>query len=187
MKSLKPKKEIEMKMNFTFYLSILLLILSNNLYAQKPDSTFKNQISFYVVQPLGFSGKVRFSVESRFHEKYALLINYTQFYGLVPGKHGYIEFRKYFKRKFEHIYYVKGGLGHSYESIGTYALLGTGTGQKIPLDKKHKFSIVCTQGIKLCPNIIGKHDTAKGGFEGLFYLAGAGAFFDVNFNLAYTF
>ena len=170
-------------------LSILGLLLSSSVKAEEAikDSCFKKQYIISVGQPLGLLAKIRISFENRFSPSYAIRLNYSCYYALIPGQHAYLELRKYYKRKYQRLNYVKLGMGHSFESIGSYALIGAGTGQVIPLDKKGKLNLFCTQGIKICPNIIGEHDTQSGGLGGLFYFSGPGAFFDVNFNLAYTF
>ncbi|MFY8022091.1 MAG: hypothetical protein ACOVP1_12880 [Bacteroidia bacterium] len=160
---------------------------SNKAYARTQDSSFINQNIIYVGQPLGLVGKIRVAYENRMSETYGIRVNYSLFYGLNMGQHAYLEIRKYYKRKYERFNYFKAGLGHSFESVGSYGIIGIGTGQKIPLGNKTNFSLFCTQGIKFCPNIIGKHDTQTGGFGGLFYFSGPGAFFDITFNLAYTF
>jgi hypothetical protein len=85
------------------------------------------------------------------------------------------------------VQYAKVGAGHTFCSVGLYALAGAGVGQKIYFDRDQKFSLYCKQGLKLCPNIKGEHDTGTGGFGGFFYFAGPGAFFDLTFNLGYQF
>jgi len=175
---------------FKCLLTVLALSLTvNYLKAGVTDTTFSNQYTIYLNQPLGFSSKARVAIECKFNNDFSWVLNYTRFYGLIPGQHGFFEVRKYTKsvRNIDHTKYAKIGVGHSFESVGFYALAGVGIGQKIYLDKNLKFSLYCVQGLKLCPNIMGVHDTATGGLRGLFYFSGPGAFLDINFNLSYRF
>ena len=175
-----------------FMLSIAILVLvstSNYVMASIIDTTFKNQYSIYINQPVGFSSKARIAVECKYNEDFSWLLSYTRFYGFTPGQQGFFELRRYTRsiRNIDYTQYAKLGVGHSFESVGFYALAGIGVGQKIYLDKNFKFSLYCVQGLKLCPNIKGIHDTGTGGFGGLFYFSGPGAFLDINFNLGYRF
>ena len=64
-----------------------------------------------------------------------------------------------------------------------------GGGEKIYFDKGQRFSLVCIQGLKFCPNIIGDEDpdTASGGLRGLFYVIGPGSLIDLHFNFGFRF
>lgn len=174
---------------FTTLFALLIMQILNNLHAETQDSTFKNQITAYVNQPIGFVTKARIGIECRFTDNLSWVLSYARFYQITPGQHGYVELRKYTKteRNIDHVQYAKVGAGHTFGSVGLYALAGAGVGQKIYFDRDRKFSLYCSQGLKLCPNIKGEHDTGTGGFGGFFYFAGPGAFFDLTFNLGYQF
>ena len=174
---------------FTTLFTLFIMQILNNLHAEPQDSTFQNQITVYVNQPIGFVTKARIAIECRFTDNLAWALSYARFYQITPGQHGYVELRKYTKtdRNIDYVKYAKIGAGHSFESVGMYVFAGAGVGQKIYFDRNLKFSLMCTQGVKIAPNVRGKHDTGTGGFGGLFYFSGPGAFFDINFNLGYRF
>jgi hypothetical protein len=170
-----------------FILISLLIRLDSK--AQLTNPKFENQYTAYINQPIGFATKARFAIECQFNDNYSWLVSYARFYGLSPGQHGYFELRKYTnnQRNIDYVKYAKIGAGHTFESIGMYVFAGAGIGQKIYFDRNLKFSLMCTQGLKIAPNVSGKHDTGTGGFGGLFYFSGPGALFDINFNLGYRF
>jgi hypothetical protein len=174
---------------YTFWLILISLLIVFDSKAQSNDTVFKNQYTIYINQPIGFATKARLALECRFNNNYAWLVSYARFYGLLPGQHAYFELRKYTnnQRNIDYVKYAKIGAGHSFESVGMYVFAGAGVGQKIYFDRNLKFSLMCTQGVKIAPNVRGKHDTGTGGFGGLFYFSGPGAFFDINFNLGYRF
>jgi hypothetical protein len=174
---------------FTVCIALFFICCSINLKAASTDSTFKNQYTIYVNQPIGFLTKARIAIECRFTDNLSWVLSYARFYQITPGQHGYVELRKYTKteRNIDHVQYAKVGAGHTFGSVGLYALAGAGVGEKIYFDRDRKFSLYCSQGLKLCPNIKGEHDTGTGGFGGFFYFAGPGAFFDLTFNLGYQF
>jgi hypothetical protein len=72
--------------------------------------------------------KVRLTLENRFTENSALLVNYTIFYGMYPGQHGYLEYRRYFSLSegMEIAPYLKVGGGHSFQTSGSYGFGGIG-------------------------------------------------------------
>ncbi len=180
-----------MSKNTTVFFSVFLLIGVQQLIAKSRDSTFKNQYTLYINQPIGFASKARLTLENRFTLKSALLVNYTIFYGMYPGQHGYLEYRRYFSLSegMEIAPYLKVGGGHSFQTSGSYGFGGIGVGEKFYLDRNKRFSIYCKQGLKLplSLNINQDLENSSGGLDGLFYISGPGAFIDIQFNLGYRF
>lgn len=167
--------------------SILFLLLLPFFCSAQTDTS--KGYTLYVNQPFGLSTKLRFSLEKSVSEHYSLLLYYTNFYGLVPGVQSYLELRRYNPNKKDFFVYTKVGAGNSFKTNTVYGIFGIGVGEKIYFDKKQRFSIVCIQGVKACPNVIGDEnpDTATGGLGGLFFLIGPGSIIDLNFNLGYKF
>jgi hypothetical protein len=176
---------------FTMCIALFLICCSTNLKAASADSTFKNQYTLYINQPIGFATKVRLTLENRFTKNSALLVNYTVFYGMYPGQHGYLEYRRYFSLSegMEIAPYLKVGGGHSFQTAGSYGFGGIGVGEKFYLDRNKRFSIYCKQGLKLPLSLKINQDleNSSGGLDGLFYISGPGAFIDIQFNLGYRF
>jgi hypothetical protein len=174
---------------FTVCIALFFISCSINLKAASTDSTFKNQYTIYVNQPIGLTTKLRLTFECRFTPKTSVLFNHTLFYGLSPGQQGYVELRRYFgkKEKVEYTIYTKLGAGYSFGASGTYGVVGIGTGQKIYFDKDKRYSLYCVQGAKYCPTTSGSHDTAPNPFQGFFNISGPGAILDLQFNFGYRF
>jgi hypothetical protein len=150
-----------------------------------------NGYTIYINQPIGLASKVRISIEKDVSSNYSLLLNYTNFYGLVGGEQSYLELRRYYyePKKNDFFVYSKMGAGNSFQTNTVYGIFGLGFGEKFYFDKYQRFSFVCIQGFKFCPNIIGDEDpdTAPGGLRGLFYVIGPGSLIDLHFNFGYRF
>ena len=123
---------------FTMCIALFLICCSTNLKAASSDSTFKNQYTLYINQPIGFATKVRLTLENRFTKNSALLVNYTVFYGMYPGQHGYLEYRRYFSLSegMEIAPYLKVGGGHSFQTAGSYGFGGIGVVHRIKTRKQ---------------------------------------------------
>ena len=117
---------------FTVCIALFFICCSINLKAASTDSTFKNQYTIYVNQPIGLATKLRLTFECRFTPKTSVLFNHTLFYGLSPGQQGYVELRRYFgnNEKVEYTIYTKLGAGYSFGASGTYGVVGIGTRTK---------------------------------------------------------
>jgi hypothetical protein len=152
-------------------------------------SAQNNNYTAYINQPIGLASKVRLSIEKDINKNYSLLLNYTNFYGLVGGEQSYLELRRNYRKpnKSDFFVYSKMGAGNSFQTNTVYGIFGIGVGEKIYFDKGQRFSLVCVQGIKVCPNIIGNEDpdTASGGLRGLFYVIGPGSLIDLHFNFGF--
>jgi hypothetical protein len=161
----------------------LFLTICLCVRAQNKDFTV------YINQPIGLATKVRLSIEKDVSKNYSLLLNYTNFYGLVPGGQSYLELRRNYREpnKSDFFVYSKMGAGNSFQTNTLYGIFGIGLGEKFYFDKGQRFSFVCIQGCKFCPNVIGDEDpdTASGGLRGLFFLTGPGSIIDLHFNFGY--
>jgi len=180
-----------MNKSITVFILFFLLLDVQQVIAKSSDSTFKNQYTLYINQPIGFATKARLTFENRFTEKSSLAINYTIFYGMYPGQHAYLEYRRYFtySEGMELAVYLKVGGGHSFHTAGSYGFGGIGIGEKIYLNSNKRLSLYCFQGIKppLTFKINKDLENSNGGLDGLFYLSGPGSLIDIKFNLGYRF
>ncbi len=178
--------------NKTMILILLFFLVSSfNTEAQNVELKQKKSYRFYINQPLDLATKFRATVEQRFNQKYAMLINYTTFYGFYPGQHGYLELRRYSTnpKNSEYFPYVKLGIGNTFTSVGFYGLFGLGVGNIFYLTKSHRYSFDIKYGLKYSPDVIGKHDicTSCTGLGGLYYVTGPGAIIDINMNFGLRF
>lgn len=163
-------------------IKLLLLILFT-----LPTLQTKAQSAVYINQPFGMLSKIRLTYERRLDSNYSLLVNYTNFYGLVPGNQGFVELRRYntkHTKDFNFFSYLRGGIGNSNETKGSYSIIGLGVGERITLSKRIFLS--CRQGVKYVHGD-GNYDTAPNPFKGFFYVFGPGAVIDLNFDIGYSF
>lgn len=170
-----------------FKLLSALLLLSPSASACLSDTVVANYYTIDVNQPFGFITKVRVSLQKQYSARSYVAVNLNYFYQIAPGPQVSFEWRRKqeYADKMDHLFYVKAGIGKSDGEPGFYMLGGAGISQRVYIDREHKLSLYCVQGFKLCPNIIGNHDTGTGGFGGFFYFGGPGAILDLQFNLGY--
>lgn len=167
-------------MRYLIKLSLLVLFTPTTLQTNA-------QSAIYINQPLGMLSKIRLTYETSIDSNYSLLINYTNFYGLVDGHQGLIELRKYnikHTKNLNFFKYLRGGVGKSTGTEGLYGIIGLGVGERITFGKR--VFLACRQGVKYIQGN-GNYDTAPNPFKGFFYISGPGAVVDLNFDIGYTF
>ena len=182
------------KNNLTLTLTLILFSVLSLVSAQETTeikSSSKNLInSLYINSPLGFINGIRIMAEHNIAPDHSIVLSLTKYYGVAtPGIQSYLEYRKYsITDKTANFKYAKIGMGQTTVYNGKYVLIGVGFGQQIRFGSSKQFSLQFKEGLKICPAISGDIEAQNSsGFRGLFYIAGPGAFVDLNINCGYRF
>ena len=177
-----------MKLKIGLILSICLLTTS--LFAQNNTTKEMGEPSFalYLNGPSGLISKLRIKAELRFDNNLSIMGAYSD-YHMWAGNQSYIEMRRYKIKPFSTQKYLFARVGRGQTFQGEYVLAAFGWGTQRYFGKDKRFFIDYSKGFKLCPQTnTGLLETEMdGGLEGLFYILGPGAIFDLNLNIGYRF